>query len=340
MKATNSTIQANHIRRLMIDKFVSLGLNEDDASVIALHLTETSLDGTDTHGIRLFPTYVKEFEGGRSNPKPRIKVEKESAVSALIDAGGANGIIAAEYAIKIAIDKAKREGLSAIVVKNSNHFGAAINYSKQAAKEGLIAISLTNSDALVSLAGGKEPLLGTNPIGFSAPAHEHAFHSDFATSQVSYSKVKHWQEVGAEIPVGCARDESGEESAQSQKVSSLQALGGYKGQGLGFMVQILTAVLGGAPFDHELSHLYSEPYDKPREVAHFFLVINPSLFGHSQEFKSRVDGLISEARAHSPLATLPGEIESQTKKSRLSEGIPIEPEFKAWLDELEAPITS
>ena len=44
------------------------------------------------------------------------------------------------------------------------------------------------------------------------------------------------------------------------------------------MVEILCALLAGMPLDHELTHLYGEPYDEPRRVAHFFLAFDVAAF--------------------------------------------------------------
>ena len=49
-------------------------------------------------------------------------------------------------------------------VRDSNHYGIAGYYAKMAADQGLLGISMTNTEALVVPTFGKQPMMGTNPI--------------------------------------------------------------------------------------------------------------------------------------------------------------------------------
>ena len=147
-------IKADIIKILMFKKLTSIGVDCEHAEIISKLLTETSMDGTDTHGIRLFPFYLKELQCGRAKLIPHMSLENESPVSALFNADDANGIVAGYSAMNKAIEKAESIGIGLVLAKNSNHFGAAVNYTLLAAKKGLIGLCMSNSDALVSLEGG------------------------------------------------------------------------------------------------------------------------------------------------------------------------------------------
>ena len=318
------SIMPNDARQLMNDKLTALGVSEADANIISDSLITASLCGIDTHGIRLLETYVLELENGRAALNPDIRLERETPVSSLMDAGNANGVVAGVKAMELAVNKAKNSGIGMVVVNHSNHFAAASIYTRLAAQNGLIGLCMSNSDALVALENGVDAFLGTNPIAFSAPGNNSAgFNLDFATSQVAYSKVMAYLAAGEPLPSGWATDDTGKDSSHNQSVNALKPLGGYKGQGLGFMVQMLTSVLGGMPYDHKLSHLYGEPYDAPRQVSHFMLAINPELFIDSEVFKQRVNDLLAEARIHSPEALVPGTQEVQIIAERSQQGIPL-----------------
>jgi len=317
-------LDKNQLFSVMKAKLVDAGVSKLDAEIVSKSLIETSLQGIDTHGVRLFPYYVKEYEGGRSNKKPRYLVENETDNSALIDAGGANGIVAGKYAMGICIDKARKSGISVVSVKNSNHFGAASIYTKMASDSDLIGISMSNSDALVAPEGYSKAFVGTNPISISVPSDDELpFLLDFATSQVAYSKVKNYLERGIVVPSGWGIDEKGVDSSISSKLEALSPLGGYKGMGMAFMVQMLTCVLSGTPLDHELSHLYSPPYNKPRNISHFFMAINPELFVGLAAFKRSASRLMNEALHLYPGITLPGIKELDESKRRHAHGIPL-----------------
>jgi LDH2 family malate/lactate/ureidoglycolate dehydrogenase len=295
---------------------------------VADTLVETSLDGIDTHGVRLLETYVAELAGGRAKPRPDMRVLGAMPALALLDADDALGVVAGNVAIELAMERARELGIAAVSVRNSNHFGAAGHYTQRAARAGLIALAFSNSDALVAPFGGTVAMNGTNPIAMAAPGvGDDTFALDMATSQVSYSKFK--QYLAAERPLerGWAQDAEGADASESGAVETLQALGGYKGQGLGMLVQILAALLAGMPDDRTISHLYAPPYDAPRKIGHFFVCIDPRATGDADAFRARVSALndafrSSRASGADPVL-VPGDKERAARAARLAHGIPL-----------------
>ncbi|WNO11594.1 Ldh family oxidoreductase [Teredinibacter sp. KSP-S5-2] len=328
-------VDAERLNRIFCCELMSIGLSISDSTILVSNLIETSLSGIDTHGIRLLPTYISEFKQGGANISPVFRFENELLSSAILDADGANGVIAGNAATDKAIEMARKTGIGMVLTKNSNHFGAASSFTKQAANQRLIAISLSNSDALVALEGGTRPFLGTNPIAMTVPGlGDDCFELDFATSQISYSKVKYYLQNGIDLPQNWCVDENGSDSSTSQLYAALKALGGYKGQGIGLMVQVLTSVMSGMPYDHQLTHLYTPPFDKPRQISHWIICFNPEIFIRYEEFQSRVSELISEARINTPSVILPGDKEKASREERLANGIPIDDKDYDWVNEL------
>jgi LDH2 family malate/lactate/ureidoglycolate dehydrogenase len=117
---------------------------------VAKALVQTSLRGIDTHGISLFPTYVRELDGGRAAAAPVMTWRGEGKALCLLDAGGALGVVAGHVAADGAVRIAKQHGLGAVAVRNSNHFGAAGAHALRMADQGALGLCLSNSDALVS----------------------------------------------------------------------------------------------------------------------------------------------------------------------------------------------
>jgi LDH2 family malate/lactate/ureidoglycolate dehydrogenase len=76
----------------------------------------------------------------------------------------------------------------------------------------------------------------------------------------------------------------------------LAPLGGYKGQGLAMMVQILSCLLTSMPLDHELSHHDAEPYDRGRQIGHCLIAIDPARFGALERFTQNVSELMHTIR--------------------------------------------
>lgn len=317
------------------------GLSEEHAGYVAGGLLETSLRGVDTHGVRLFRTYLAELDGGRSKARPEMSWHAGSPATRRLDAGQALGLVAGRVACGEAVRLALRHGVGAVAVRNSNHFGAASVYTLAMAREGMLGLSFTNSDALVAPYGGVRPLFGTNPISMAVRGEgDDLFCADFATSQVSYSKVKHCREQGAPLAAGWAITADGRDAAcadgSSGEIAALQPLGGHKGQCLGMMVEILCALLAGMPLDHELTHLYVEPFDEPRQVAHLFVALDVAAFRAPEEFRAALTRLIRCVRAQPAAAgervIVPGDLESETAAERRVSGIPLSDDELAFFE--------
>src|SRR5690606_17558885 len=147
-------------------------------------LVETDLRAIDSHGVSMLPMYEKMREQGTLNMQPRYQRVRETPVLALVDADGGLGHPVACEAMRLACDKAAACGIGVVGVRNSHHFGATGLYAEMAAERGLLGlVTSSTSVAGVIPTHGAEPLLGTNPIAFAAPAGRHApFLLDMSTS--------------------------------------------------------------------------------------------------------------------------------------------------------------
>lgn len=281
-------VALNTIHTLASKLLEDSGLSQDRAKLMVDTMIDTSMSGINTHGIRLLETYTKELDAGRANIQPEFKVHQNRMGTLKVDADNAPGILAAHFAMDKAVEVANEVGICSVSVANSNHYGAASSYTISAAKKGCIAFSFTNSDALVAPYSGIESKIGTNPIAIAAPmADGKTFSLDMATSQIALSKINYHLFNKLALNLGWAVDQQGNDSSETNDVYSLQPLGGYKGQGLGMVVTMLCAILSDMPLDLDLSHLYSEPFDEPRKVSHFFIAIKINSFVNLEYFKTR-----------------------------------------------------
>jgi len=222
------------------------------------------------------------------------------------------------------MDKAREAGAAAVAVRNSNHYGAAGYYSKMAADEGLLGLSLTNAPIKqVVPMFGADAALGTNPIGFAAPAGTNRpFALDMATSTVAFGKVSIARRAGKPIPEGWMVDRSGAPVTDAgighgfgrlTPLGGTRELGGHKGYGLGAMVEILCATLSGCLTD---------------ETGHFFLAIDPSQLRGEGEFETDMDRLLDMLRATPPVdpdrpVMAAGDPEYAAYAQRKANGIPM-----------------
>ena len=74
--------------------FKKVGLDDFSRKAVSLGLCEASLRGVDSHGIKLFPHYVKSSILGRKNARPKFRFYKKLDSAYLLDADNGFGLAA------------------------------------------------------------------------------------------------------------------------------------------------------------------------------------------------------------------------------------------------------
>jgi len=336
-------VDAATLERLVSDLLCAAGVPREDADIVAWCLVKTDLRGVESHGTaRLSYYYLDRTRAGIINARPEPKVISETPCTLVIDADNGLGQPVAYRTMQRCIEKAEKNGVCCAAVRNSNHFGAAGIYAMMALEHDMLGIALTNSQPLVIPTYGRARIVGTNPISFVAPAYEeHPFVLDMATSVVPIGKVEVYRRLGKPIPLGWDADADGVPTTIPDKVMNgggvlplggAAETGGYKGYGLGVMVDILSGLLSGAAF---LTGVLAPSLDqqRPSNVGHFFMALSISAFRPVDEFKKDMDSLIRELK-ESPKATgqteifIAGEKEFLEEQERLQHGIPLNPKVE------------
>ena len=336
-------VPAQQIRRQLVSVFRAWGMSEAHADTTADMMVETDLRGVDSHGIGMLPTYDQEFRNGRLNMRPTFKKVRETAAMALIDADASLGHPAAAYGMDLAVDKCLTVGVGVVAVFNSHHFGAAGCYAKIAADRGVIGMvtSATRGVTLVPTFAA-EPVMGTNPLAFAAPARRNApFQLDMATTTVAAGKVKVHKLNHRPLPPGWVVDAGGQPVTDAEEafryvfdrpeggitpLGGAREVGGHKGYGLAVMVHILGGALSGASFS-PIRNRTQKPSD-PHNIGHFFLAIDPRAFRAEGEFENDLDQVIDVlhgAKRADPAqpVLVAGDPEMATRAERLRDGVPV-----------------
>jgi LDH2 family malate/lactate/ureidoglycolate dehydrogenase len=331
--------QISRLEEIMAAALAEKGVSEGHRREIVEGVLFGSLRGVETHGLALFRTYLEELSSGRANVRPLFRYQQGRGAIARLDADGALGIVASFEATRRTALLAREHGIGAVVVANSNHFGPASLYTVALARQGLIGLVMSNSDALVVPMNGTRPRMGTNPISLAVEGEGDMFCADLATSQGSFLKSLAMRAAGGAIPAGLLVDGNGRDVADSGGVpAALLPLGGHKGQCLGMMVSILTAVLAGEPVDWELVNLFQAPADKPRRTSHLFLAIDVSSVTDAAQFRARLADYLGAIRETPSVAgkavACPGDWEAQTTAERGRTGIPLRDEDAEFFNQL------
>jgi len=132
-----------------------------------------------------------------------------------------------------------------------------------------------------------------------------AFQFDFSTSAVALGKITMAAAAGEEIPLGWAVDRNGVPTTDPNEAlaGSLSSAGGYKGFGLGLMVELLAAGLTGGRLSVDVPPLKA-PTGEPHDLGQFYIVIDPAAFS-GDGFYERLEAL-ARSVAEQPAARLPG----------------------------------
>jgi len=302
------------------------GVDRESAEHVIESLLQTSLRGVDSHGIQLFPHYVRAARGGRINIAPNMTMTSTGASSAILDADHAFGHRAGAQAIDHAVDLASKSGVGIVSVRHSSHFGAAAYFALRAASRGFLGFSFTNGDSLVKAFNARKAVFGTNPICFTAPLRDEGpLCLDMATSVVSWNKVRVRHASGLQLLPDWAYDGEGMPTTDPAAARSLSAAGGYKGFGLGMMVEILCGVLAEGPIGTEILTMYGAPIEARRSISHFFMAIDIGRFLDLESFRGRMQSLVEQIRSMPSVADsvmVPGDPEKRAFVVRTAAGIP------------------
>ncbi len=306
----------------------ALDVLPDHARTCALRLVEADARGRDGHGLIRLPQYALRIRAGGYNLRPEITVVRDSPVSALVDGDNALGQVVMTQAAGLAVDKALAHGIGWVGTVRSNHAGAAGIYPAMALSRGLGALycAVANGNGMPPW-GGRERLLGTNPIAFAIPAGDEVpFQLDIATTVASHGTIKVKAQAGEKLPEGWVVDEHGSPITDPGRVSEgfLMPIGGYKGAGLNVMIGLLAGVMNGAAFGREVVPFQTD-HESPTNTGQMMLAFRPDLFMDRLDFEAVMDAKLAELRSSEPAGAepimLPGEMAVRREAAAREEGV-------------------
>lgn len=334
MSKAYKIIRATEMQKFIKNILLAENVLGSVAAYVSCGLVQTSLRGVDSHGIRLFPHYLRALKAGRINPRPKYQFSQTSLSTGILDADHAFGHAAGMEAVKKAIKLARASGSGHIAVKNSSHFGAAAFFALEIANNDMVGICFTHADSLMLTYNSTESFLGTNPICFAVPcAGEEPFCLDMATTMFNFNKILQLRENKLPAPLGIGADADGKETTDSKRITKLLPIGQYKGFGLALMVEILCSILTGMPYGKNITNMYKDPLEKKRFLGHFFSAIRIDCFEDTDIFKKRLHSLLMDIRNLAPrdknvTVQVANDPEKYIFKKRSSGGIPLEQ--KEW----------
>jgi LDH2 family malate/lactate/ureidoglycolate dehydrogenase len=332
------TKTSEQLHRITYRFFKALGAPDDNADLVAGLLVKANLVGHDSHGIIRIPSYVERIRKKALDPTAGIRVVKDNGATLLVDGCWGFGQVAAWRTMERTVGNARENGACISALFNCNHIGRLADYSSIPPKHSMIGFVSCNGAARVAPFGGAERMLNPGPLSVAIPALEVApVVLDISTSVVAEGKLLVRRKRHESVPTGWIIDKEGRPSTDVEDYfdgGALLPLGGtvgYKGFGLGLVIDILGGALTG-------SGCASSPeYGGGNGVI--MGAIDISRFAEPREFMTKVDELLrrikSSRRAPGVGEILvPGEPELREEAKRQKEGIYVEEETWAELVEV------
>ena len=283
---------------LVGDLLVSAGVPGPDARLTAQRLVEADARGRNGHGvIRLVP-YLERIRAGGINVDPDIRVLADRPSSAQVDGDNGLGQVVMTRVTDLAIAKAGATGVGVVGALRSNHAGAAGLYALRAAEAGMVGIYLAVANANgMAPWGGRNPLLGTNPLAIAVPGERSTFLLDMATTATSHGTIKTYRDAGRAMPEGWVVGADGEPITDPGRAEEgqLVPMGGYKGAGLTIAIGLLAGVLNGAAFGSDVID-HRVDLATPTNTGQLLLVVAADVFRPLADAVGGVEAALSELR--------------------------------------------
>lgn len=275
--------------------FVRHGFAPRVAAVLARNCATAQRDGSVSHGVFRVPNYVDTVRSGYADGAAQPRLEDVAPSFLRADAGNGFAPVALAAAAPALEDKAARNGIAVLAIRNSHHLGALYLDLEPFADRGFIALSVVNSIGVVAPPGGHAPVYGTNPLAMAVPrAGKPPLVFDMATSAMAHGDIQVARRTGGTLPPGTGIDAAGAPTTDPAAVldgGALLPFGGHKGAAISLMVELLCAGLVGADFSFEVDST-AHPGAKSARTGQTVILIDPRAgAGTLRPFAARVDVL-------------------------------------------------
>jgi len=313
------------------------GATDEEAGLVVGHAIASMLSGEENHGLQPGLQYIQAIKDGTLKPGSPITVIKETPTTLMVDGNFNFGHYVSHHVMLRLIEKARVNFVAAGSIRYQCHVGRLADYTTMAAKEGMIALMMTDGawgTKFVAPWGGREPRLGVNPFSMALPSDlEGTVCFDMTAGSVSMGKVARAREQGERIPEGWLIDKAGKPTTdpnaffEGGSVLPMGGVVGHKGYAITFFIEALADILSGMEWEEDATRPW--PIVDGAFIAVFNVEAFRSLIDFKRDMKSFAEHVKSSAPAEgSPGVFYPGERSYLNSVKRLQEGLTI-PDW-AW----------
>ncbi|MFT7615265.1 MAG: L-2-hydroxycarboxylate dehydrogenase (NAD+) [Candidatus Woesearchaeota archaeon] len=276
-------IKIEEIRKICMKILSNLDVKESQANIVLEEYLFGELSGKKSHGLSAFLSIVDKKEAFNN----KWKIETDGPGFALINGNACVGQLLGDFAMNLAVDKAKNQGIAMVGMYNMHSYPIPGYYAMKAQKRGMIGVVIDNARSRVAPFGGIDPKLGTNPIGLAIPSSD--FVLDMATAERAMGEVRLAKKLQTDLPEGMAMDKEGNDITDPEKFHALHPFGGYKGYGLNLAIEILAGALVNAKMGSKIQSGLDRGF--------LFIAINPEVFVSKETFAEQTNELVGEVKS-------------------------------------------
>ncbi len=311
-------IEIAKLEKMTCTLLENVGVSNSDALVVFSHLLEEELLGKESHGFYRLTSLMRAARN-LNTEKKKLNITKITDSITKVSAINTLGLVAGKIASDIACENAKKHGLSMTCATGfAGTTGALGYYARIFAKENLVAIIMCTSEYAVAPYGGKEAILGTNPIAIAIPNGSSPIISDFSTAAMTYGALMLAAKENKRVPIGVVLDESGNPSTNPEDADNgcQLPMAGHKGYALGLAIEVLAGLFIGAKSGKDAV---------AGSDGIFIIAFKPDMFVPQDEYSRNITALISEIIHSQPAPgvkeiRVPGENYSSIVSKKLETG--------------------
>ena len=275
--AETASLTLDEIEDLAFRALAKAGTGEANARSVARSSAAAHADGVASHGLPYVPIYCEHVRCGRVKGTAVPVVSRPKPAVLIADAGNGFAHPAIDAGFEQLVPLARQQGIACLAVRNSYNCGVLGWHPFRLARQGLLAIGFTNSPAAIAPAGGARNVVGTNPFAVAAPDGTGEAHVliDQSASVIARSEVMQYASRGEAIPAGWALDADGNPTTDPEAAlaGSMLPSGGYKGFGVGLMVELFAAAAAGATLGIHASP-FTGTAGGPPATGQFFVAVD------------------------------------------------------------------
>jgi uncharacterized oxidoreductase len=299
-------------------------------------LASTRWSATIAASASSLPSYLRNLGAGKAAANQGGRIVSDSGSIIVYDGERGYGQIVARNATLLGIERARRDGVAVVALRNAHHIGRVGTYGELCAAAGLVSLHFVNiTDQRPSVAPwrGGDGRFGTNPvcIALPGPEPERPIIADMATSRIAMGKVRVARNKGESIAADTLLDSEGNPTSDPQVMyrrprGSLLTFGEHKGYALAFICEMLAGAVTGS------GTMRPERQDAESVTnGMLMIVIDPGRIVDQPWMMDEIAAMTayitsSPPRRANEKVLIPGDPERANRAARLKNGVPIDDE--------------